>query len=107
MNKKLNYNINILNKNCITTWLDPKSSRSIFLLDKLQLTHMWFGRNLNYLSVVWNLTLYRLDIWSKFKLLTYGLKSHDTSVLLDLFYFIWSCVFMFFVFLNERDIKME
>ena len=107
MNKKLNYNINILNKNCITTWLYPKSSRSIFLLGKLQLTHMWFGRNLSCLSVVWNLTLYRLDVWSKFKLLTYGLKSHDTSVLLDLFYFIWSCVFMFFVFLNKRDIKME
>ena len=26
MHKKLNYNINILNKNCITTWLYPKST---------------------------------------------------------------------------------
>ena len=62
MNKKLNYNINILNRKCITTWLYPKSSRSIFLLGKSQLTHMWFGRNLSYLPVVWNLTLYRLNI---------------------------------------------
>ena len=97
MNKKLNYNINILNKKCITTWLYPKSSRSFFLLGKLQLTHMRLGRNLSCLPIVWNLTLYRLDVWSKFKLLTYDLKSHDTSVLLDFLYFIlFDLVFLCF-----------
>ena len=29
-----------------------------FFKDKLLLTHLWFGRNLNCLFVVWNLTFY-------------------------------------------------
>ena len=33
-----------------------------------------------------------------------GLKSHDVSVPLDSF---WSYIFVFFVFLEERDIKVE
>ena len=43
-------------------------------------------------------------VWPKFKLSTCGLKFYDASVLLDSF---WSCIFMFFVFLEERDIKVE
>ena len=40
-------------------------------------------------------------VWPKFKLHTCGLKSYDVSVSLDSF---WSCIFMF---LEERDIKVE
>ena len=66
---------------------------------KLQLTHLWFGWNLSCLLVVWNLKLYPLEVWSKFKLLTCGLKSHDIGVLLNSFlsylilYFYVFCVF--------------
>ena len=101
MNKKLNYNINILNKNCITTWLYPKSSTSIFLLDKLQLTHIWFGRNLSCLSVVWNLILYPLEVWLKFKLSHTGLKSYNAIIPLDFFL---SYIFMF---LEKKCIKVK
>ena len=32
------------------------------LFGKLQLTHLWFGQNLSYLFVVWNLALYLPEI---------------------------------------------
>ena len=72
-------------------------------MGKFQLTHLWFDRNLSCLPVVWNLTLYPLEIWSKFKLTIYGLKFRVASISLDSF---WSCIFIF-VFLEERDIKVE
>ena len=71
---------------------------------KLWIALPWFDRNLSYLHVIKNLTLYSLEVWSKFKLFTYSLKFHDTSVLLDSF---WNCIFIFFVFLEKRGIKVE
>ena len=59
-----------------------------------------FNWNLSYLLVVWKLTFYPSKVWLKFKLPICGLKSHDVSVLLDSFL---SCIFMFSVFLEERD----
>ena len=40
-------------------------------------------------------------------MLTYCLKSHYVSVRWILFYLIWSFILMIFVFLEERDIKVE
>ena len=97
---------------------------------KLQLTHTWFDWNLSYLPKIWNLTLYPPKFWLKFKLSICSLKSHGASVVYlsfnwnlsclpvvwnlmaqvfcrILFYFIWSCIFMYFVFLEEMDIKIE
>ena len=37
--------------------------RQIYM-SKFQLIHLWFGQNLSYLPVVWNLTLYRPEISS-------------------------------------------
>ena len=71
---------------------------------KLWIAHRWFDQNLSYLRVIKNLTLYSLEVWSKFKLFTYSLKFHDTSVLLDSF---WNCIFIFFVFLEKRGIKVK
>ena len=69
-----------------------------------KLTHLWFNRNLSCLFVVWNMTLYPPEVWPKFMLLTCGSKYHDASVPLESF---WYCIFMFFVFLEGRDIKVE
>ena len=43
-------------------------------------------------------------VWPIFKLLISSLKSHYANVLMDFFL---SCIFMFFVFLKERDFKVE
>ena len=79
----------------------------IFKLGKLQLTYLWLNWNLSCLPVVWNLTFYLPEVWLKFKLSTCGLKSHNASIPLDFFYLTWSCIFIFFVFLEERNIKVE
>ena len=81
----------------ISTFLFPTLSlvSPFFFLGKIQLTYQGFNQNLICLLVVWNLTFYPFEVWSKFKLPTYGLKSHDTSVPLDFFDLIWSCIFMF------------
>ena len=76
-------------------------------VDKLQLTHICFDRNLSYLPEIWNLIFYPLEIWPKFKFPTYGLKSHDASISLDYFLSYLILYFMFCVFLEERDIKVE
>ena len=81
----------------------------LFLMfGQIQLTHLWFDRYLSCLSMNWILTLYLPEVWMKFKLPTCGLKSNDASIPLDSF---WSCIFFFFfcvfVFLKERDIKVE
>ena len=74
---------------------------------KLQLTYLWFDWNLNCLPVVWNLTLYLPEIWSKFKLPTYIWNPTIQVFCWIVFDLIWSCIFIFFVFLEERDIKVE
>ena len=74
---------------------------------KLQLTYMWFDRNLNCLSVIWNLILYLPEIWSKFKLPTYIWNPTIQVFRWIVFDLIWSCIFIFFVFLEKRDIKVE
>ena len=96
INKPCDYFLNFFKKKC--------HFLTIIFKSKLQLTHLWVSRNLSYLLMIWNLTLYPPKIWPKFKLPTYGLKSHDKSVPLDPFL---SCIFMVFVFLEEKDIKME
>ena len=55
-------------------------------------------------TYVWNLILYPLEVWLKFKLFNYGLESNDASVSQDFFSLVFLC---FFVFLEERDIKVE
>ena len=59
-------------------------------------------------SLIWEKTLknYNLPtiVWLKFKLLTYGLKFYDTSILINSFL---SCILIFFMFLKKRDIKVE
>ena len=50
----------------------------------------------------------KLKIWLKFKLLTCGLKSHNTSVLLECFKSYLILYFFFIIFFwEERDIKVE
>ena len=65
------------------------------VLDKLQLTNLWFDQTLSCLFIVWNLTLYSPKVWLKFKLRTCSLKSHYASVLLDSF---WSYLILYFFF---------
>ena len=72
---------------------------------------MWFDWNLSCLLMVWNLTLYQLNVLPKFKLLTCDLKSHYANILLDsfwsyIFIYIYIYIFFFFVFFEERDIKV-
>ena len=54
--------------------------------DKLQFTHLWFGRNLSYLLMVWSLTLYPLKVRSiRFLQLTF-VKNRAKYVILFHFY---------------------
>ena len=88
-------------------WVEDIDLYCMYTIGKLQFIHLWFCQNLSCLLVVWNLILYPLEFNWNLSCLPMVWNLMIQVFCWILFYFIWSCIFIFFAFLEERDMKVK